>query len=368
MIEVEKLLQILERNSIKYFTGVPDSVLKETDYYLNKKKKDKHFIATNEGSAVALAIGYNLATKKIPCVYMQNSGLENALNPLISVAHKKVYSIPMVLLIGWRGAPGKKDEPQHKLKGAITEKLLQLLNIKYCVLNNKNDLKKIKELIVYAKKNNNPVALLIKKDTLKNSKKKKLIKHNITLKREDVISDLLRKVKKNSKIIATTGFTSRELHQIRKIKKEKKGNDFYMVGGMGHTSMVSLGISIKTLDDVICLDGDGSFLMHLGSLVSIGKIGGKNFKHILFNNNSHESVGGQTTNIEKLNIKKLILSSGYKNYYLIKSFDKISITINKFLKSKGPSFLEIKIGIGSIKDLKRPKNLLQIKKNFIKSF
>ena len=149
MIEVEKLLQILERNSIKYFTGVPDSVLKETDYYLNKK--DKHFIATNEGSAVALAIGYNLATKNSLRIYAKLRSRKR-LKSFNFCSTQKVYSIPMVLLIGWRGAPGKKDEPQHKLKGAITEKLLQLLNIKYCILNNKNDLKKIKKLIVYAKK------------------------------------------------------------------------------------------------------------------------------------------------------------------------------------------------------------------------
>ena len=186
--------------------------------------------------------------------------------------------------------------------------------------------------------------------------------------RNDVIDILLKKISKKTKLIATTGFTSRELHQIRSNKKIKNGQDFYMVGGMGHSSAVSLGISLRTTKDVICLDGDGSFLMHLGSLVSIGKLGGKNFKHILFNNFSHESVGGQTTNIEKIDMKKLIFSVGYNNFFKINKKDQLNLTLSKFLKSKGPSFLEIKIKSGSINNLKRPRNLIEIKKKFMNNF
>ena len=204
-------------------------------------KLNSHFITSNEGSAVALAIGHHLATKKIACVYMQNSGLGNAINPLISIAHKKVYSIPMLLLIGWRGSPGIKDEPQHEVKGSITTKILKLLNIKYGVIKKDKDLKLISKLINFAKQNNQPVACLIPKNILKSEKRKNKDKTKLTgIKRELAITSVLNLVSKKDKIIATTGFTSRELHQIEK-NDFKKGNDFYMVGGMGHSSMVSLG-------------------------------------------------------------------------------------------------------------------------------
>ncbi len=370
MIETKNLFTFLKKEKINFFTGVPDSVLKETSSFLEKKNKLDHYIATNEGSAVAMAIGYNLATKKIPCIYMQNSGLGNAINPLISIAHKKVYSIPLLLMIGWRGSPGSKDEPQHEVKGKITIDILKLLNIPHCIINQKKDLKKLKKLINLAKSKNIPVACLIKKNVLKDSdkKKSKKLKINSNVKRKDIIENLLKNIKIKSKIIATTGFTSRELNQIRQINKEKKGDDFYMVGGMGHSSMVALGISMKTKSDVICLDGDGSFLMHLGSIVNIGKIQRKNFKHILFNNFTHESVGGQTTNIDNVKIRELVKSVGYKNYLKVNRVKQINKSLQKFLNQSGPSFLEIKINQGSIKDLKRPKNFLSIKRNFIKSF
>ena len=369
MIKVENLFNFFKKNKINYFTGVPDSVLKATNEFFKIKSENKHFITSNEGSAVAMAIGYHLATKKIPCVYMQNSGLGNALNPIISIAHKKVYSIPMLLLIGWRGSPGIKDEPQHKLKGSITPKLLKLLNIKFCILKRETDFKKLKKIINHSKKNSQPVACLIEKNVLKDPNKNKRITRQIgNLMRSDVINILLKKINKKTKLVATTGFTSRELHQIRSNKKTKNGQDFYMVGGMGHSSAVSLGISLRTINEVICLDGDGSFLMHLGSLVNIGKVGGQNFKHILFNNFSHESVGGQTTNIEKLNIKKLIFSAGYRNFFKISKKNQLNLILFKFLKSKGPSFLEITIKPGSINNLTRPKNLIEIKKKFMKNF
>lgn len=371
MIKTKNFFNFLNKNEIDFFTGVPDSVLKETSSYLQSKNSSNHIIVANEGLAISLGVGYNLATKKIPCIYMQNSGLGNALNPLISIAHKKVYSIPMLLVIGWRGSPNQKDEPQHEIKGSITRDLLKLAQIKYCVLKNENDFKKLKKLIDFSKKNQKPIACLFEKNVLKNFSNQKKIhnnKKNSLLKRADIISVILKMIKKNTKLVATTGFTSRELHQLRNDNKEKKGKDFYMVGGMGHSSMVSLGISIKTKTPVLCLDGDGSFLMHLGSLASISKFANTNFKHILFNNNSHESVGGQPTNIDKIEIQKLILACGYRNYYKVYNKSEIKKKLKKFLDSNGPSFLEVKIKTGSIDNLKRPKNLIDIKKKFMDSF
>ena len=171
MIKVSSLINLLKKNNNKFFTGVPDSVLKELSYSLQKKSKKNHIIATNEGSAVSIGIGHYLSTKKVPCVYMQNSGLSNALNPLISIAHPKVYSIPLILIIGWRGSPRVNDEPQHNVKGKITESILKLLNIKYTIIRSSMDLKKLDKQIKKAKKNNSIVACLIEQGTLEKTKK-----------------------------------------------------------------------------------------------------------------------------------------------------------------------------------------------------
>jgi len=368
MIEVNALFNLLRKNKINFFTGVPDSVLKNFIYILeSQKKKIKHIIAANEGNAVALAAGNYLATKKLALVYMQNSGLGNTINPLISICHSKVYSIPLILMIGWRGAPQEKDEPQHKLKGKITPSLLKLLNIKFSVLKNFKDLKKIKNLVNYSKRKKRPVAFLVKNNILYlKSVFKNIGKSKNYLTREIVINEMLNKINKNTKIISTTGYTSRELFQIRKNKQYKNGKDFYMVGGMGHSSMIALGYSLFSKNQVICLDGDGSLLMHMGSLISTGLKSKSNFKHILLNNGSHESVGDQKIDSFKVNFKNISKGFGYKNYYLAKNNLSFNKNLKYFLNSKGPSFFEIYIKSESIKNLLRPKNLIKIKEDFIK--
>jgi len=365
MFLAEKLINFLKKKKINFFTGVPDSVLK--NFSLSIKKSDNHIIAVNEGSAVALGIGYYLATKKIPLIYMQNSGLGNAVNPLISIAHKKVYSIPSLLLIGWRGYPKMKDEPQHQAKGSITTKILKNLNIKYCIVKNNKDFNNLGKLITYGKKNKSPVACLVLPGMMGTKIKRKEYKEKILkLTRYEFISCLLKNIKKSTKIISTTGFTSRELHHIRNENSIKNGKDFYMVGGMGHASMVSLAHSLFYKNKTICLDGDGSFLMHMGSLLTTGKFASKNFKHILLNNNSHESVGGQKTYTENLDLKKIVKSFRYKNYFSINKSNEINKKIKLFLSATGPSFLEVEIKNHSIKGLGRPKNLINIKSKFIK--
>jgi phosphonopyruvate decarboxylase len=368
MIDANHLFFFLKKNKINFFTGVPDSVLKDFIYILNSnKKKVKHIIAANEGGAVALAAGNYLATKKPALVYMQNSGLGNAINPLISICHSKVYSIPLILMIGWRGSPKDKDEPQHQLKGKITPSILKLLNIKFSVLNSFKDLNKIKNLINYSKYKKRPVAFLVKNNILRlKSGSRNSIKFKNHLTREIVINELLTKINKNTKIISTTGYTSRELFQIRKDRKYQNGKDFYMVGGMGHSSMMSLGYSLNSKNQVICLDGDGSLIMHMGSLISTALKSKSNFKHILLNNGSHESVGNQKIDTFKINFKNISKGFGYKNYYLAKNNLSFNQNLKYFLKSKGPSFFEVYIRSESIKNLSRPKNLIKIKEDFIK--
>ena len=315
MIKIKELIDLLKKNKSDFFTGVPDSILKELSYSLQSKNYKNHILATNEGSAVSLGIGKYLSTQKVPVVYMQNSGLSNALNPLISIAHEKVYSIPLILIIGWRGSPRIKDEPQHNVKGKITEQLLKLLNIKYTILRTNLDLKKFDKQIKIAKKNKRIVACLIEQGV---------------------------------------------------IEKTKKTNDFYMVGGMGHTSSVALGYSLSSKNKTICIDGDGSFLMHLGAIKTAGNFAKKNFKYILMNNNAHDSVGGQTTYFNNINVKEMSKSFGFKAFYSINDKKNLKQNIKRFLSSKNLSFLEVKIANSKIKNLPRPTNLIKIKDQFIK--
>ncbi len=366
MIELKKLLNIFKKNKCDFFTGVPDSCLKILCNSLEKLPKKKHLIAVNEGAAVSIGIGYYLSEKKIPCIYMQNSGLSNAINPLISIAHNSVYSIPLILIIGWRGAPNSKDEPQHMNKGKITRKLLNLLNIKNLNITKNQDLRKLDKLIKYSKKNNKIVACLIKPEVLSKSNTTEIKSEKKTyIDKENFLKLLLRNLKKKSKIISSTGYTSRELFYVRQKYKIINGDDFYMVGGMGHTSSVALGFSLKSNNEIICLDGDGSLLMHMGAIKTIGDNPSSKLKYILLNNNSHESVGGQKTNAFNVNFNQLSKSLGFKKYEKIYLKKNINNKIKNFLKKKGPSFLEVKIGSSIKTKLPRPKNLIKIKNKFM---
>ena len=362
----KKIINTLKRKNINFFTGVPDSVLKGFCDELIKFKNAKHIIAANEGGAISLAAGYYLARKRLPIVYLQNSGLGNIINPLTSMIHKEIYGIPMIMFIGWRGFKNIKDEIQHKVQGKITLSQLKLLGIKYEIFDKRRFSKQLNYLISHANKNNQPVAFIFKKGDLNSLKdKKKKISAN-KINRNDFISNLISQAKK-FKIFATTGFTSRELFQIRKNKKISTKNDFYMVGGMGHTSMFALGFSLFSKDKVICLDGDGSFLMHMGASVISANFAKGNFKYILLNNSCHESVGCQPTSIDKINLKKFSLSIGYKKYFLLRNKNNTKKILNNFLKLNKPAFLEVKINNFSLPNLIRIKDVKRLKVNFIKS-
>ncbi len=369
MIEVNNLIKFLKKNRIEFFTGVPDSILKNFSLKIENYSSKKHIIATNEGSAVALGAGYYLSKKKLPLIYMQNSGLGNAVNPLISLTHKNVYSIPMLLVIGWRGAPGTKDEVQHSEKGKITKKLLNLMKIKNIEINEEKDFKKLKKLIKFSRNNLTPVACLVKKNTLfnkkgiKNLRIKTLYPNGLT--RSYALEEILKNINNATDIISTTGFTSREVFQIRLNQGLKKGKDFYMVGAMGHSSMVTLGNSFFKKKVSICLDGDGAALMHLGAIAVMANFGKKNLKYILFNNSSHESVGGQKTIASKINFQKISRGFNFKRYFVSSSKKDFKKKLSQFMRSNGPSFFEIKIQNKSMKNLSRPRNLKKYKELFL---
>ena len=366
MIKINNLISLLKKHKSDFFTGVPDSILKELSSSLQNKNNKNHIIATNEGSAVSIGIGHYLSTKKLPTIYMQNSGLSNALNPLISLAHEKVYAIPLILVIGWRGSPSVKDEPQHKVKGKITKQILKLLNIKYTILRSNSDLKKFDRQIKIAKKRKSIVACLIEKGVLEESKKSKKKKNFYNLDKEFFLKTLLESLHKKTKIISSTGYNSRELMYLREKYKLKNAKDFYMVGGMGHTASVALGYSISNQNKTICIDGDGSLLMHLGSIKTAGTFANKNFKYIILNNNSHDSVGGQNTHANYIDFKKLSKSLGFKKFYLIHNQHNLKKNIKKFISNNNLCFLEAKVSNSKIKKLPRPTNLIKIKNQFMK--
>ena len=366
MIKVDNLLKLLKKNDINFFSGVPDSILKEFSSALKNKSKKNHIIATNEGAAVSLGIGHYLSTNKIPCIYMQNSGLSNALNPLISIANKSVYSIPLILIIGWRGSPKMDDEPQHNVKGKITRNILKLLEIKYTIIKSNVDLNKFNKQIKVAKKNKSIVACLIEQNTLRKSKKIIKKKDYYKLDKEFFLKTLLEILDKKTKIISSTGYNSRELMYLRNKYKYKNSKDFYMVGGMGHTSSVALGYSLSSKNKTICIDGDGSFLMHMGSIKTAGTFANKNFKYILLNNNSHDSVGGQSTFANNINFEKFSKSLGFKNFYCVKNYKNLKKNVKKFLSTNNLSFLEVKVSNSKTKNLPRPKDLIKIKNQFMK--
>lgn len=355
MIQSEDLLKTLKKNKVNFFTGVPDSVLSKFTQIVKKN----HIVAVNEGSAVAIAIGRYIKSKKISCVYMQNSGLGNSINPLVSLAAKEVYSIPMILLIGWRGMPNLSDEPQHRLQGKITKQFLNLLNIKYIFLKENKDISKLSSLINHSKKNNCPVAILISNKTLKNNLNRK-IKYNYksNVDRDRFIENILKKLKRNDRIISSTGYISRSLYQKREILKKKvHGKDFYMVGGMGHTGGVSLGVNLYNKYKTICLDGDGSFLMHLGSIITLSECVKKNLFYFVLDNQKHESVGNQFTSSKHINFKKLSESFKFDKYYQINNENNLSKLLDKIFLNKKKTFIHVKMSLSKNNKLLRPKVL-----------
>lgn len=363
MIYAEDLLKTLDNNKISFFTGVPDSILKDFTNYLDFKKK-KNLIAVNEGSAAAIAIGYNIKTGKIPCVYLQNSGLGNALNPILSVASSDVYKNSILFIVGHRGYNGKGDEPQHLLTGKITKKILSISKVNYISLKNFQDLKKLNKLIKDSKKNKKLICCLVRSKTLK-LKRKIINKKN--MKGID-ISYFLEKLifllnSKKNLIVSSTGYPSRELLRSQ-LKNNIKLKVIYNVGGMGHTSSIAYGISENTQKTVLCLDGDGSLLMHFGSLHTIGGSKKSNFKYILLNNNIHGSVGGQKTNFDNINFKSLSTSLNFKRYMEINDKKKVEVTIKKFLKLSGPSVLQVYCSSKNSSDLPRVKNFSEILRKF----
>jgi phosphonopyruvate decarboxylase len=355
MIDCDAFYETLINEGIEFFTGVPDSLLKDICACITTRSApNQHIIAANEGAAVALATGTFLATGRPALVYMQNSGLGNAINPLLSLADPKVYAIPMLLMIGWRGEPGIKDEPQHLKQGEVTRELLNAMDIPNEVL--QDDLTVVKSLLQRSITESRPVALIVKKNTFVG---RALLpvqddtdgqkRSSCILTREEAIQIIL-KQKPDAFIVGTTGMSSREIFEIRENTTGDHSHDFLTVGSMGHCSQIALGIALASPDkQIICIDGDGSALMHMGSLAIIGQAKRSNLTHIILNNGAHDSVGGQPTVGQKIDLPKIAQACGYEKTIRADTDE----TLHDAL-TKSPNLIEVIVKTGSRPDLGRP--------------
>ncbi|MDB2701955.1 phosphonopyruvate decarboxylase [Flavobacteriaceae bacterium] len=357
MISPKAFYEYLDSAGINFYAGVPDSLLKDfCGYVSDNVKGEQHIITSNEGGAIAIGIGHYLATGFPPLVYMQNSGFGNTINPLISLADPAVYSIPMILLIGWRGEPGVKDEPQHIKQGYVSEDLLNTLDIPYSILDSETDAYNlVKKAVRDSLDSSRPYAILVRKNTFSKYNMIDLNENKCSISREQAIEMVVDLINEDDIVVSTTGKISRELFEIRSKKKMGHFRDFLTVGGMGHANQIALGIAlIKENRTIYCFDGDGAILMHTGSIGTIGQQTPSNMKHIVFNNGAHDSVGGQPTIGFDISFRNMANIFNYKSSFIIESVNEFKDIFSEFKLSKGPSFLEIKVNKGSRTDLGRP--------------
>ncbi len=372
MINTSSFYNALTLRGIDFFTGVPDSLLKDICAYISDNApEDRHIIAANEGASVGLAVGNYLASGKPSLVYMQNSGFGNTVNPLLSIADDDVYGIPMLLLIGWRGEPGKKDEPQHVKQGRVSEELLKAMEIPYIVLNeNTNIDSTLDEAIKVAVSEKKPFALLVRKNSFEKYKLLKDSTSSFPLDREGAVKLVIDQLKDDDIVVSTTGKTSREVFEYREELGQTHEKDFLTVGAMGHTSSIALGIAIEKKDrNVFCFDGDGSVLMHMGSLAINGMMKDvNNFKHIIINNGAHDSVGGQPTVAFDIDFSKIAEGCGYTSVASASNVEDIKNKIAEMASHKGRAFLEIKVNKGARENLGRPTTTPKENKTAFKKF
>lgn len=367
-MKVENFVKMLNAN---FFAGVPDSQLKALcNYLISEYGVDgkHHIIAANEGNCTAIAAGYHLATGKVPVVYMQNSGEGNIINPVASLMNDKVYGIPCIFVVGWRGEPGVHDEPQHIYQGEVTVKLLEDMDIATYVIgkdttehNIETKMTEYKELLARGKQ----VAFVIRKGALEFDGKVKYCNEN-TMLREDIIKHITA-ITSEDMIVTTTGKASRELFEIREANDQPHGYDFLTVGSMGHSSSIALGIALQKPDKKIWIvDGDGAVLMHMGSMAVMGANAPKNVVHIVINNGAHETVGGQPTVASKIDIVAIAKGCGYPNAVSVGSFEELDKALKIAKASHELSLIEVKCAIGARNDLGRPTTTAkENKENFI---
>lgn len=357
MISPKFFYDTLASYGIDFYAGVPDSLLKNLCAYITDHADAAHnIIAANEGAAVGLAAGHYLATGKPACVYMQNSGEGNIINPLASLTDPEVYNIPALLLIGWRGRPGSHDEPQHVKQGKVTTELLNTMGINFDVLS-KNEDKAGKQIdnAVKALQNKEVYALVIEKETFDDYKLLNVEKNDLTMSREEAIQTVAAALDEKDCIVSTTGMISRELFEYRAAMNQGHEHDFLTVGSMGHASQIALGIAMAQPHRRIwCFDGDGAVIMHMGSMAIVASKKPKYYIHVIFNNGAHDSVGGQPTVGLNIDLPRIARAVGYKHTYSVSTKGDLTDVLKEINIQDGLSLLEIKVKKGNRVDLGRP--------------
>lgn len=367
-MKAERLIEIIGSD---FYTGVPDSQLKALCNCLMKTygiDPHHHIIAANEGNCTAIAAGYHLATGRIPVVYMQNSGEGNIINPAASLLNDKVYAIPAVFIIGWRGEPGVHDEPQHIFQGEITVKLLDDMGIANFIISKETADDEVSEAMRAFREllaNGKDVAFIIRKGALEYSEKV-AYKNQYTMKREEIIQHIV-KISGEDPIVSTTGKASRELFETRVANCQSHKYDFLTVGSMGHSSSIALGIALNRPEKKIwCIDGDGAVLMHMGAMAVIGANKPENLVHVIINNGAHETVGGMPTVAEGIDFIGLSKACGYPNAVSVNSFNELDNELENAKRRKELSLIEVKCSIGAREDLGRPTTTaLNNKRQFV---
>ena len=369
-MKVQNLVEIIGAD---FYTGVPDSQLKALCNYLMDTygiDQKHHIIAANEGNCTALAAGYHLATGKVPVVYMQNSGEGNIINPVASLLNDKVYAIPMIFIVGWRGEPGIHDEPQHIYQGEVTVKLLEDMDIATFIIGKetaddevKAAMERFRTILLQGKQ----VAFVIRKGALIDAPKVEY-KNDNKMVREEIIRHIV-KVSGEDPIVSTTGKASRELFEIREANGQSHKYDFLTVGSMGHSSSIALGVAINKPDcKVWCIDGDGAVLMHMGSMAVLGANKPKNLVHIVINNAAHETVGGMPTVAGHINVVGVAKACGYPKAVCVESFEALDRELETAKNCDELSFIEVKCSIGARDNLGRPTTTALENKNNFKSY
>lgn len=357
MIAPKDFIETLRTGGVEFYAGVPDSLLKNLCAYITDTiRRENNIIAANEGNAVGLAAGYHLATGKTGCVYMQNSGEGNIVNPLLSLMDADVYKMPMLLIIGWRGEPGVHDEPQHVKQGKVTLSLLKTMGVPYAVLDN-NWQEQVAAALQTIQATHTAYALVVRKGTFDEYQLQNQENQDWALAREEAIQIVVDKLRDEDIVVSTTGMISRELFEYREAKGQDHAHDFLTVGSMGHASQIALGIALQKPDRrVIVFDGDGALLMHMGGLAIIGDYNPKNLVHIVFNNGAHDSVGGQPTVGQKIDVEAIAKAVGYKEVMSVESQSALINAMNHVNNAAigGVSLINVNVRKGNRKDLGRP--------------
>jgi phosphonopyruvate decarboxylase len=367
VIDPARAVEVLRRAGVTLFTGVPDSLLEEINAVVESAlPSSTHIPAPNEGAAVAVAAGHHLATGELALVYLQNSGLGNAVNPLVSLTSGDVYGIPLVLLVGWRGEPGKPDEPQHVHQGRISEELLRLLDIPVVRLDaDTEDWERLVETVVdESRLRQVPVAILVSAGAFAPAPARPSALGG-ELRRAEAIEMIL-DVSPAARFVATTGYAARELAALRDSRGEGHDSDFLTVGSMGHALAIALGVANGSSGTrVICLDGDGSAGMHLGSLAMVGRAAPENLGHVVLHNRMHESVGGQPTVLDGVRIADVAAAAGYRSARHCETRELLAGAVVGLDQVAGPWLLEIVVGPGTLDGLPRPGGLKERKRRFM---